>query len=229
VSAVEPSAQPSPDAPTPSLRVGVLIAVAAAVQVVDVLLDRRVARFVTEDGRSLQDLSVAVGNAATVLFWVLAVALTVVALRHRRTLDRSSTSPGLLRLLIVFLSAASLNVLLNITTLVVAPTLRGVSQPELIVDLVLIYASTTMTFSVWYQLADVYLSGGAFDFAPDARYPDHPPRWFDYLSLSFYTNSTFGPTLESVRTRPAKALMMVQTSLSLLVLVVLIARIIKAN
>ena len=229
MSTVDPTAGTAPDAPTPSLRVGVLIAVAAAVQVVDVLLDRRVARFVTEDGRSLQDLSVAVGNAATVLFWVLAVALTVVALRHRRTLDRSSTSPGLLRLLIVFLSAASLNVLLNITTLVVAPTLRGVSQPELIVDLVLIYASTTMTFSVWYQLADVYLSGGAFDFAPDARYPDHPPRWFDYLSLSFYTNSTFGPTLESVRTRPAKALMMVQTSLSLLVLVVLIARIIKAN
>ena len=36
-----------------------------------------------------------------------------------------------------------------------------------------------------------------------------------------------GPTLESVKTRPAKALMMVQTSLSLIVLVVLIARIIR--
>ena len=219
---------PAGTAPSPTLRVWVLVAVAATVQGLDVLLDRRVARFVTEDGRALQDLSVAVGTASTVLFWLLAVTLAVVALRQRRTLDRASTSPGLLRLLIVFLAAASLNVLLNITTLVVAPSLRGASQPGLIVDLVLIYASTTMIFSVWYQLADVYLPGGAFDFAPDARYPDHPPRWFDYLSLSFYTNSTFGPTLESVRTRPAKALMMLQTSLSLLVLVVLIARIIKA-
>jgi hypothetical protein len=212
----------------PSLRVWVLIAVAATVQAVDILLDRRVERFVAEDGRALQDLSTAVGTAATVLFWVLAVALAVVALRHRRTLDRSSTAPGLLRLLIVFLATASLNVLLNITTLVVAPSLRGASQPGLILDLVLIYASTTMLFSVWYQLADVYLPGGAFDFPPDARYPEHPPRWFDYLSLSFNTNSTFGPTLEGVRTRPAKALMMLQTSLSLLVLVILIARIIKA-
>jgi hypothetical protein len=225
VSTVDPTAS---TAPSPTLRVWVLVAVAATVQGLDVLLDRRVARFVTEDGRWLQDLSVGVGTAATVLFWVLAVALTVVGLRHRRTLDRASTSAGLLRLLILFLAMASLNVLLNITTLVVAPSLRGASQPGLIIDLVLIYASTTMIFSVWYQLADVYLPGGAFDFAPDARFPDHPPRWFDYLSLSFYTNSTFGPTLESVRTRPAKALMMAQTSLSLLVLVVLIARIIKA-
>ena len=225
MSTVDPTAG---TAPAPTLRVWVLVAVAATVQGLDVLLDRRVARFVTEDGRALQDLSVAVGTASTVLFWLLAVTLAVMALRQRRTLDRASTSPGLLRLLIVFLAAASLNVLLNITTLVVAPSLRGASQPGLIVDLALIYTSTTMIFSVWYQLADVYLPGGAFDFAPDARYPDHPPRWFDYLSLSFYTNSTFGPTLESVRTRPAKALMMAQTSLSLLVLVVLIARIIKA-
>lgn len=216
------------ETPTPALRVGVILAVAAIVQAVDVLLDRRIARFFTEDGRVLQDVATVVGAGATVLFWVLAIVLLVVALRHHSTLDRSTTAPGVLRLLVVFLAAASLNVLLNIATLVVAPSLEGASQTGLIVDLVLLYVSTTMIFSVWYQLADVYLPGGAFDFVPDARHPDDPPRWFDYLSLSFYTNSTFGPTLESVRTRPAKALMMTQTSLSLLVLVILIARIIKA-
>lgn len=220
--------EPRSGQPVPSLRIGVLVGVIAVVQVIDVLLDHRVARFVTEDGRALADVANAVGNAAAVLFWVLAAALVWLATRRRAPLDRDSTPPALLRLMVLFLAAASLNVLINIGTLVVTPSLRGASQTGLVVDLVLLYASTTLTFSIWYQLADVYLPGGAFDFPPDARFPEHPPRWFDYLSLSFYTNSTFGPTLEGVRTRPAKALMMVQTSLSLLVLVILIARIIKA-
>jgi hypothetical protein len=47
--------------------------------------------------------------------------------------------------------------------------------------------------------------------------------------LSFNTNSTFGPTTEGVKSRVAKGLMMVQTSLALTVLVVLTARIIKAT
>jgi hypothetical protein len=129
--------------------------------------------------------------------------------------------------MVAFLAGASVNVLMNIATLVVSPSLEGASQPELIGDLALLFASTTLIFSLWYQLADVYLPGGAFEFPPNAAHPEQAPRWFDYLSLSFYTNSTFGPTLESVKTRPAKALMMVQTSLSLIVLVVLIARIIR--
>jgi len=81
-------------------------------------------------------------------------------------------------------------------------------------------------FSLWYQLADAYLPGGAIDFPPDAAHPDDPPQWFDYFFLSFNTNATFGPTAETVRTRPTKALMMFQSSVSLIVLVVLIARVV---
>jgi len=86
--------------------------------------------------------------------------------------------------------------------------------------------STTLVFSLWYQLADAYLPGGAIDFPPNGAHPDGPPRWFDYLFLSFNTNATFGPTTEGVRTRPTKALMMLQAAISLVVLVVLIARVV---
>ena len=58
--------------------------------------------------------------------------------------------------------------------------------------------------------------------------PTDAPRWIDYLFLSFNTQTTFGPTVEAIRTRPVKILIMLQTSLSLIVLVVLVARIIVA-
>ena len=210
-----------------SLRIVVFMIVVTIVQLFDLVLDLRIDRFTTEDGRAFRDLANLAGDSASVLFVVLLVILAVVAFRDRRPLTRMSTPRWILIMMIVFLGCASLNVLMNIATLVVSPSLKGASQTELILDLALLYGSTTLIFSLWYQLADVYLPGGAFEFPPNAAHPDQAPQWFDYLSLSFYTNSTFGPTLESVKTRPAKALKMVQTSLSLIVLVVLIARIIR--
>lgn len=215
------------DADRHTLRVGIFMIVVAIVQTFDLILDGRIERFATEDGRAFRDLAGLGADGASAVCVALLVVLAVVLVRHRRPFTRENTPTWVLGIMIVFLGAASFNVLMNIATLVVSPSLKGASQTELIVDLALLYASTTLIFSLWYQLADVYLPGGAFEFPPNAAHPEQAPRWFDYLSLSFYTNSTFGPTLESVKTRPAKALMMVQTSLSLIVLVVLIARIIR--
>jgi len=47
--------------------------------------------------------------------------------------------------------------------------------------------------------------------------------------ISFYSNSTFGPTTETIKNRRVQFLMMVQVSLALMVLVVLVARIVKAS
>lgn len=210
-----------------SLRVGVFMIVVVIVQVFDLILDDRIERFTTEDGRAFRDLAGLAADSASAVCVLLLAVLAVILIRHRRPFTRETTPTWVVATMIVFLGTASFNVLMNIATLVVSPSLKGASQTELIVDLALLYASTTLIFSLWYQLTDVYLPGGAFEFPPNAAHPEQAPRWFDYLSLSFYTNSTFGPTLESVKTRPAKALMMVQTSLSLVVLVVLIARIIR--
>lgn len=210
-----------------SLRGGVLMLVVMVVQALDLVLDARIDQFTSEDGRAFRDAANLAADAAAIACVVLLIVLGVLVARRRRPFTRDDTPAWVVATMVGFLAAASANVLMNIATLVVSPSLGGASQPELIGDLALLYTSTTLIFSLWYQLADVYLPGGAFEFPPNAAHPEQAPRWFDYLSLSFYTNSTFGPTLESVKTRPAKALMMVQTSLSLIVLVVLIARIIR--
>ena len=128
-----------------------------------------------------------------------------------------------------YLTCAGMNLLINLITLIAAPALSTQSQLGLTLDLGLAFISITLNFSLWYQLADAHLPGGAFDFEPNGHTPEQPPRWFDYFVVSFFTNSTFGPTLENTRTRPAKALMMVQTSIALVILVLLVARIIQAD
>lgn len=52
------------------------------------------------------------------------------------------------------------------------------------------------------------------------------PTFIDYFFISFNTNATFGPTSETVVSRRVKLVMMAQTSLSLLVLLVLVARLV---
>ena len=47
------------------------------------------------------------------------------------------------------------------------PSLQHASQTGLIVDLGLLFTSNMLIFSLWYMLADAYLTGGAFDFPPD--------------------------------------------------------------
>ena len=132
-------------------------------------------------------------------------------------------------LMVGYLVFAGLNLMVNLTTLIAAPSLTNQTQLGLMLDLALAFISISLNFSLWYQLADAHLPGGAFDFEPNGHRPEEPPRWFDYFVLSFFTNSTFGPTLENTRTRPAKALMMIQTSIALVILVLLVARIIQAD
>ncbi len=131
-------------------------------------------------------------------------------------------------ILVAYLVVATLNVFIVVTTLVFSARLSHLDQTGLIIDLCLTYVMIILLFSLWYQLADVHLPGGAVDFPENGAKPDCQPIWFDYLFLSFNTSSTFGPTLEGVRTRPAKALMMVQTAVSLLMLIVVVARIVQA-
>jgi uncharacterized membrane protein len=54
------------------------------------------------------------------------------------------------------------------------------------------------------------------------------PKLFDYVYLSFDTSTTFGPTLEVPVCRRAKALMMLQVVLSVVILTVLLSRAVNA-
>jgi uncharacterized membrane protein len=54
------------------------------------------------------------------------------------------------------------------------------------------------------------------------------PGFLDYLFLAFNTSTAFSPTDTAVLSRRAKALMMVQALLSLVILAVLVGRAINA-
>ena len=200
--------------------------VVLVVQLLDVILTMHVE--VVDDGATTERVLRVSGNITDVVFAVVFVVVVIQLLRHRFTASRESNSPATLIVLAVYLVVASINLITNMVILIVAQRLGEVSQNGLIIDLGLLFASNMLVFSLWYQLADAYLKAGAFDFPPNAARPDDPPRWIDYLFLSFNTQSTFGPTVEGIRTRPVKVMMMFQTLLSLVVLVVLVARIISA-
>ena len=197
------------------------------IQGMDLLLTLRI-EDIGDNAKTSEKILRAIGDIADVLFVAVLVLVVIALVRQRFVASRESHSRFTLAVLAIYLVSASLNVLFNMITLVVVPSLRNTSQNWLILDLGLLFASNMLAFSLWYQLADAYLKGGAFDFPPNAAHPDDPPRWVDYLFLSFNTQSTFGPTIEGIRTRPVKVMMMLQTSFSLIVLVVLVARIITA-
>ncbi|MBJ7382157.1 MAG: hypothetical protein JHC66_06160 [Acidimicrobiia bacterium] len=202
--------------------------VIVVVQIIDFILGDRVSNIVNAAASGSERLIRILSLGGDALFLVVLAFGVGHAAHHHSRLAKGDEKGFPPVLLVAYLVIATINVLQNMVILVVTPTLQNASQTGLIIDLGLLFASNMLIFSLWYMLADAYLTGGAFDFPPDALRPDDPPRWVDYLSLSFNTQSTFGPTLEGVRRRPVKVLMMFQTSLSLVVLVVLIARIIKA-
>ena len=209
------------------IHLGAFFFIVLIVQAMDLFLTLRVEIIGEGIGTPERALRL-IGDITDVMFVVLLIAVGIQLLRHRYVTSRESSSRTTLAILVAYLVMASLNVVVNMITLVVVQKLADVSQNSLIVDLGLLFASNMLVFSLWYQLADAYLKGGAFDFPPDMANPTDAPRWIDYLFLSFNTQTTFGPTVEAIRTRPVKILMMLQTSLSLIVLVVLVARIIVA-
>jgi hypothetical protein len=60
--------------------------------------------------------------------------------------------------------------------------------------------------------------------APEVALPDWRPLYIDYLSLAFNTATAFSPTDVLPLTRRAKALMMLESAISLLTLVLVAAR-----
>jgi hypothetical protein len=204
------------------IRLTSFVGVMMVIEFFDLLLTQRL-HFAVRPDSTAGSVAKTVSISGNVLFASLLILALATVFISRRATPRFA-----LYVMVTYLCVATVNVLINIGTLVVTPEVGNASQNSLILDLALVYSALTLIFSLWYQVADTHLPGGALDFPENAAKPDDPPKWFDYMCVAFFTNSTFGPTLEGVRTRPAKALMMFQTALSLVVLVVLVARIIKA-
>lgn len=155
----------------------------------------------------------------TIIF-VLATVIVAVACATGRPRLRS-------RAIVTYLVVATIQALAAVAALVVTGHARDDSYLWGLWDLGAAYLMVVAVFTGWYWACDQLVPGGAFVFpARDGEAPP-APGLLDYVFIAFNTNATFGPTTESVVSRRVKALMMLQTAMSLALLLVLVARVVS--
>ncbi|MUH51609.1 MAG: hypothetical protein F2789_10400 [Actinobacteria bacterium] len=133
------------------------------------------------------------------------------------------------RALIVYLFVATLQTIAAVGALVVTARVRNDEYLWSLVDVGAAYIEIAAVFTLWYFLLDGIVPGGAFVFPGRGGEDLVQPKLIDYAFISFNTNATFGPTSETVVSRRVKLVMMFQTTLSLLVLLVLVARLVSSG
>ena len=128
--------------------------------------------------------------------------------------------------LTAYLGFALLHLVVNVGALLLSATAKATGLASLW-DVGAIGAMSVLTFAACYWMLDRATPGGAFVIpGREGRLPD--PKLFDYIYLSFDTMTTFGPTLEVPVSRRAKALMMLQVALAIVILTVLLTRAVNA-
>lgn len=128
--------------------------------------------------------------------------------------------------LTAYLAFALLHLVVNVGALLLSATAKASGLASLW-DVGAIGAMSVLNFAACYWMLDRATPGGAFVIpGRDGRLPD--PKLFDYIYLSFDTSTTFGPTLEVPVSRRAKALMMLQVALAIVILTVLLSRAVNA-
>jgi len=132
----------------------------------------------------------------------------------------------------VYVGCAILQLLLFLSTLVLDTEAKQGQSLITLWDIALFFALDTLVFGDLYWAFDMTTSGGVFLFpAPANGSNGKTPKisFFDYLFISFNANLTFGPTTETLLRRRAKFLMMLQASISLVLITVVIARLVAGR
>jgi hypothetical protein len=133
------------------------------------------------------------------------------------------------RALVAYLVVATVQTVASVAALVVTARVRHDDYLWGLFDVGAAYIAIAAVFTGWYWLLDGIVPGGAFVFPGRGGEDLAQPMLIDYFFISFNTNATFGPTSETVVSRRVKVLMMFQTSLSLLVLLILVARLVQGT
>lgn len=128
--------------------------------------------------------------------------------------------------LAAYLGFALLHLVVNVAALLLSASGKATGLASLW-DVAAIGAMSILTFAACYWVLDRVTPGGAF-LIPGRHGPLANPALGDFIYLSFDTSTTFGPTLEIPLTLPAKALMMLQVTMSIVVLTVLLSRAVNA-
>lgn len=136
-------------------------------------------------------------------------------------------------LALVLLAVLALSLIASVVLLVAhIPQLRGY---DLLKSGGLLWSANVLVFALWYWETDgngppMRLEQGyaAADFQFTQQLNDNPTNWapgfVDYLFLAFCTSTALSPADVMPLTRRAKALMMLQAVISMVILVLLVAR-----
>ncbi len=166
--------------------------------------------------------------------WLLLISIIVAAFAI--LLARRSGQHRVTHSITLVLIAAT-TVLVVSSAAILTTRLTEPSAPTLLFDATLIWVANVLTFTVWYWAID---AGGPHQrqSAPykivdfifpqmtlnDTETRNWSPGFIDYLFLAFNTSMAFSPTATLPLSHRVKLLMMLQTSVSLAVILVLAAR-----
>lgn len=135
------------------------------------------------------------------------------------------------------LAFMTFHVLYNLYVLIIDSSSSN-DGPIILFDALLIWSSSILIFSVWYWILDKQSSIGEvieqerthYDFLfPQNQtniklFETWRPRFFDYVSLSFFTSTSFAPADTLPATRRARLLMMTEAFISLVIIGMIAAR-----
>ena len=160
---------------------------------------------------------------------VLLAPIVIAAISERISLPYHIARLLALILLVVLALSLIASVVLLVTHI---PTLQGY---DLLKSGALLWAANVLVFGFWYWETDgngppMRLERGysAADFQFPQQLGGNPTNWapgfMDYLFLAFCTSSALSPADVMPLTRRAKAIMMVQAVISMVIIVLLVAR-----
>ena len=194
-----------------------IIAGMVAIFVLDVVAGAEISYGTAFTSSASQTIGI-IDDIGAVIFVIITVLAIIAILINRRSV--------VLRIFVLYLIVATVQTVANIAALLVTAHVRNDNYLWGLFDIGAAYLMIVSVFTGWYWVSDRLIKNGAFVFpARDNKEPPQP-NLIDYLFIAFNTNATFGPTSESVVSRRVKLIMMSQTTMSLVILLVLVARII---
>jgi uncharacterized membrane protein len=167
---------------------------------------------------------------------VFAVLATTVMVFHTSGAEQQAYVTGL-----ILTGTVTAALVVSLVLLVRALPTHKQESVQLLRSAASLWISNVLVFASWYWRLDaggpykrekvMFHRNGAFLFPQMALHEDSParpdswhPRFIDYLFLSFNTSTALSPTDTQVLSRWAKALMMLQSLISLAIVVLLAAR-----
>ena len=194
-----------------------IIAGMVAIFVLDVVAGAEISYGTAFTSSASQTIGI-IDDIGAVIFVIITVLAIIAILINRRSV--------VLRIFVLYLIVATVQTVANIAALLVTAHVRNDNYLWGLFDIGAAYLMIVSVFTGWYWVSDRLIKNGAFVFPARDNQESPQPNLIDYLFIAFNTNATFGPTSESVVSRRVKLIMMSQTTMSLVILLVLVARII---